>query len=128
MRYAHSELIEVRQARKKGRGVFARKKIRRGTVIERVPVVVMRVQEIFSKAPRTTLADYVFSWGPGKVAFSCGYGALYNHSFEPNAEYYASGLRTQVFVALRDIKRDEEITVNYNGNPKGRKQVGFAVS
>jgi SET domain-containing protein len=127
MRYAHSGLIEVRQARKKGRGVFARKKIKRGTVIERVPVVVMRVQEIFTRAPRTTLADYVFSWGRGKVAFSCGYGALYNHSFEPNAEYHASGLRTQVFVALRDIKRDEEITVNYNGNPKGRKNVGFDV-
>ena len=127
MRYAHSGLIEVRQARKKGRGVFARKNIRRGTVIERVPVVVMRVQEIFSKAPRTTLADYVFSWGHGKVAFACGYGALYNHSFQPNAEYYASGLQTQVFVALRDIKPDEEITVNYNGNPKGRAKVGFPV-
>jgi SET domain-containing protein len=72
MRYAHSNLIEVRQARKKGRGVFARRNIRRGTVIERVPVVVMRVQEIFSKAPRTTLVDYVFSWGHGKVAFACG--------------------------------------------------------
>jgi hypothetical protein len=53
MRYAHSELIEVWQARKKGRGVFARKSIRHGTVIERVPVVVMRVQEVFSNAPRT---------------------------------------------------------------------------
>ena len=91
MRYAHSELIEVRPAGKKGRGVFARKKIRRGTVIERVPVVVMRVQEIFSNAPRTKLADYVFSWGRGKLAFACGYGALYNHSYQPNAEYYGKG-------------------------------------
>jgi len=128
MRYAHSELIEVRQARKKGRGVFARRNIRRGTVIERVPVVVMRVQEIFSKAPRTKLADYVFSWGRGKVAFACGYGALYNHSYQPNAEYYGKGTKTQVFVALRDIKSDEEITVNYNGKPNGRAKVGFALS
>ena len=91
MRYAHSELIEVRQARKKGRGVFARRKIRRGTVIERVPVVVMRVQEIFSNAPRTKLADYVFSWGRGKVAFACGYGALYNHSYHPMRSTTARG-------------------------------------
>ena len=103
MRYAHSQLIEVRLARKKGRGVFARKKIRRGTVIERVPVVVMRVQEIFTNAPRTKLADYVFSWGRGKLAFACGYGALYNEA-------------------------GEEITVNYNGRPTGRAKVGFAVS
>src|SRR6266481_3396376 len=128
MRYAHSELIEVRQARKKGRGVFARRNIPRGTVIERVPVVVMRVQEIFSNAPRTKLADYVFSWGRGKVAFACGYGALYNHSYQPNAEYYGKGTKTQVFVALRDIKSDEEITVNYNGKPNGRAKVGFALS
>ena len=128
MRYAHSELSEVRQARKKGRGVFARRNIRRGTVIERVPVVVMRVQEIFSNAPRTKLADYVFSWGRGKVAFACGYGALYNHSYQPNAEYYGKGTKTQVFVALRDIKSGEEITVNYNGKPNGRAKVGFALS
>jgi hypothetical protein len=128
MRYAHSELIEVRPARKKGRGVFARKKIRRGTVIERVPVVVMRVQEIFSNAPRTKLADYVFSWGRGKLAFACGYGALYNHSYQPNAEYYGKGTQSQVFVALRDIEAGEEITVNYNGRPTGRAKVGFAVS
>ena len=127
MRYTPSDLIEVRRAGKKGRGVFARKNIRRGAVIERVPVVVMRVQEIFGNAPRTRLADYVFSWGRGKVAFACGYGALYNHSYQPNAEYYGKGTETQVFTALRDIKRGEEITVNYSGRPTGRAKVAFAV-
>ena len=83
MRYAHSRLIEVRQARKKGRGVFARKNIRRGTVIERVPVVVMRVQEIFSKAPRTTLADYVFSWGHGKSPSPVATGPSTITAFSP---------------------------------------------
>src|SRR5258708_34465829 len=100
MRYAHSELIEVRLARKKGRGVFARKNIRRGTVIERVPVVVMRGQEVFTNAPRTKLADYVFSWGRGKLAFACGYGALYNHSYQPKSECQAKRTQTQVVLAL----------------------------
>ena len=90
MRYRPSELIEVRQAGKKGRGVFARKSIRKGRVIERAPVVVMQVREIFGAGPRTTLTEYVFSWGRGKVAFACGYGALYNHSYQPNAAYYAA--------------------------------------
>ncbi|HEY2889773.1 MAG TPA: SET domain-containing protein [Dongiaceae bacterium] len=125
MRYRPSELIEMRQAGSKGRGVFARKLIRRGRVIERAPVIVMQVREVFGSAPRTTLADYVFSWGRGKVAFACGYGALYNHSYQPNAAYYASSERVQVFVALHNIKAGEEITVNYSGNPKGRARVAF---
>ena len=127
MRYQQNALIEVRHAGKKGRGVFARKRIGKGGLIERVPVVVMKVSEIFNPGPRVTLADYVFSWGRGKVAFSCGYGALYNHSYEPNAVYYSSGLRTQVFVALRDIKAGEEITVNYSGAPNRRWKVAFAL-
>ena len=125
MRYRPSELIEMRQAGTKGRGVFARKAIRKGHVIERAPVIVMQVREIFGPAPRTTLADYVFSWGRGKVAFACGYGALYNHSYQPNAAYYASSARVQVFVALRDIRAGEEITVNYSGSPRGRAKVAF---
>lgn len=125
MRYRPSELIEVRQAGKKGRGVFARKRIRKGRVIERAPVVVMQVREVFGAGPRTTLADYVFSWGRGKVAFACGYGALYNHSYEPNAVYYAAGAKAQLFVALRDIKAGEEITVNYSGAPARRWKVAF---
>lgn len=115
MRYAHSKLIEVRRAGKKGRGVFAREKIGRGDVIERVPMIVLEAREIISgKLPPTTLDDYIFVWKRGKIAFACGYGSLYNHNFQPNAEYYPAGPRTQVFAALRDIKPGEEITINYN--------------
>jgi SET domain-containing protein len=127
MPYRQSPLIEVKQAGKKGLGVFASTDIRRGAVLESVPLVVMREQEIFTAAPRTTLADYVFSAGPGKVAFACGYGALYNHSFLPNARCYRRGSRSQVYVAIRAIRSGEEITVNYNGNPEGRSKVGFKV-
>jgi hypothetical protein len=34
---------------------------------------------------------------------------------------------TQTFVALRDIRRGEEITFNYNGRPRSRTGVGFRV-
>ena len=36
-----SAAIEVKRIKGKGRGVFARRRIRRGEVIERVPVIVL---------------------------------------------------------------------------------------
>jgi len=128
MPYVHSDLIEVRRIPKKGRGVFARRHIRKGTVIERVPVILVSMKEVFSQAPRSKLADYVFIRDRDTVAVVLGYGSLYNHSYQPNAQYYDSGRHTQVFEAIRDIRPGEEITVNYNGSATDRRQVGFRVA
>jgi hypothetical protein len=128
MSLVHSDLIEVRRSPRKGRGVFARKPIRKGTVIERAPIVLIPVGEVFSNAPRTKLADYVFNWGSDTVALVLGYGSLYNHSYQPNASYYGEGSQTQAFTAIRDIRAGEEITVNYNGYAKSRVRVGFRVA
>ena len=128
MPLVHSDLIEVRRSGKKGRGVFARKLIRKGTVIERAPMIVLPVREVFtSGAPKMVLADYVFMWGKDMVAVALGYGSLYNHSYQPNASYDNAGARTQVFRAIRDIKAGEEITVNYNGALNSRRRLGFRV-
>lgn len=128
MSIVHSDLITVRRSGKKGRGVFARKLIRKGTVIERAPIILIPTGEVFSNSPKTKLADYVFAWGNDTVAVVLGYGSLYNHSYQPNASYYGAGPRTQVFWAIRDIRAGEEITVNYNGSPNSRKRVGFRVA
>lgn len=127
MPHVQSELINVKKVRKKGRGVFARTNIAKGTIIERVPVIVVPVQEVFGQRSKTKLADYVFKWSNDTVAVALGYGSLYNHSYRPSANYYFEGSQTQVFVAIRDIDSGEEITVNYNGDPKSRKGVGFDV-
>jgi SET domain-containing protein len=125
MPHTHSDLIMVKRAPKKGRGVFARKPIAKGTVIERVPVILVPVQEIFNPDRPSVLADYVFAWGRGKVAVALGYGSLYNHSYRPNARFLHGAGPTKVFKALRDIERGEEITVNYNGPPGNGAPVGF---
>ena len=123
MPYVHSSLVEVRRARGKGRGVFARTDIPRGAIIERVPVVIVPLMEVFGRGPRSRLADYVFDWGPDEVAIACGYGCLYNHSYEPNARFYDDGPTTQVFATIRKIRSGEEITVNYNGPPRSRSRL-----
>ncbi len=128
MAHVHSELVEVRWTRKKGRGVFARQKIGKGAVIERAPIILLPTKEVFDSSVEPKLAGYVFEWGKDTVAVVLGYGSLYNHSYQPNAEYYDSGRLTQVFTALRDIRKGEEITVNYNGWPGGRVRVGFRVA
>jgi len=127
MVHRQSDLIEVKKAPGKGRGVFARRAIEKGTIIERVPIILLPVAEVYGYNIDSVLAKYVFNWEDGTVMIALGYGSLYNHSYRPNATYYNNGRRTQTYEALRDIAAGEEITVNYNGKPKSRKEMAFDV-
>ena len=122
-----SDAIQVKRVKGKGRGVFARRVIRRGEVIERVPVLVLPVEEVKNASDWTGLARYCFHWGKGTVALALGYGSLYNHSYDPNARYDDVAPQVKEFTALRDIAPGEEITVNYNGKPRSRTAVWFEV-
>jgi hypothetical protein len=124
MAFTHSDSIEVRRIEGKGRGVFARRLIRKGELIERVPMLVLPDDEC-EHGP--VLSTYCFAWGRGTVALALGYGSIYNHSFRPNARYDDVGPQTKEFSALRDIQPGEEITVNYNGSPRSRAKVWFEV-
>jgi SET domain-containing protein len=126
MPHVQSETIEVRQVPRKGRGVFARARIRRGTVIERVPVIVVPMREILADSGRSVVLDYAFEWGDDTVAIALGYGSIYNHSYRPNAKVISERL-TLVFIAIRNINAGSEITTNYNGAPRSRSSVGFRV-
>jgi SET domain-containing protein len=127
MALIHSDLIEVKRVKGKGRGVFARRPIREGELIERVPVLVLPLDEIKNGDEWTGLAGYCFLWGEGTVALALGYGSLYNHSFDPNARYDDESPRAKSYSAIRDIAAGEEITINYNGEPTDRSPVGFDV-
>ena len=119
-----SDAIEIRRARGKGRGVFARRPIRKGEVIERVPMLVFPAAE---HEKLTVLSNYCFARGAGTVALALGFGSLYNHSYRPNARYDDVGPRTKQFTALRRIEPGEEITINYHGEPGCRKAAWFEV-
>jgi uncharacterized protein len=110
-----------------GRGVFAAKDIAAGEIIEICPVL------IFDKAQlpfvrQTMLDDYYFDWGEeGEYFAVClGYGSLYNHEYEPNAEYGMDfEAETIDFYAIKPIAAGVEITVNYNGEPGNMEKVWF---
>jgi uncharacterized protein len=121
----HSDAVEVKRARGKGRGVFARRPIEAGEVIETCPVLVLPAGSIEDAS--AGLGGYVFEWGRGRLALALGYGSLYNHSYRPNARYVDLAGRTKRFTAIRDIAAGEAITVNYNGEPGDEAPVGFEV-
>lgn len=63
-----------------------------------------------------------------KVAVATGYGSLYNHSYNPNAQHAKHlDLEEIHFHALRDISTGEEITINYGGHPTSREPMWFSV-
>ena len=128
MVFVRSDAVGVKPAGYKGLGVFARRSIPKGEVIERVPLLVMDSEEYAGGVDRSLLARYVFHWGEGQIALALGYGSLYNHSYRPNARYEDEAPQAKRFVAIRDIGAGEEVTVNYNGSPTSRKKLWFDVA
>ena len=96
MSFTQTNAIEVKQIKGKGRGVFARRLIHDGEVIERVPVLVLPVGETRTASGPTRMSGYCFEWGRGTVAVALGYGSLYNHSYQPNARYDDESGQTKV--------------------------------
>ena len=123
MSLQQSEYLEVRRIPGKGRGVFARILIPKGTIFETVPMLVCKQDDLVG----STLMDYVYAWGKETVGLALGYGSMYNHSYKPNARYFDLPVQRKEFVALRDIQPGEEVTINYNGEPKDKKPVWFDV-
>ena len=122
-----SDLVCVKRVTGKGRGVFARRPIRKGTVIETVPVLLIPFEHIAVGRKDSFFARFCFLRTRTAAALALGYGALYNHSFRPNAQYDEGPAATMTFTALRAIAAGEEITINYNGSPADRRPVGFDV-
>lgn len=122
----HSELVRVKRSPGKGRGVFARKAIKKGQVIEHVPVMLVPFADIAGGPRNPNLAKVFYLWNRDHAAITLGYGSIYNHSYRPNATYRHRYMSME-YVALRDIVPGEEIVINYNGDPKLRDPMEFAV-
>ena len=118
--------IVMRNTAKYGRGIFADRYIKKGELIEEALVIIIPKQE-WKQMRKSVLLNYVFRWGKDK-AIALGYGSLFNHSFTPNAKYITN-IKNQTidFYARQDIQKEEEILVNYNGDPSDQSPVWFDV-
>ena len=136
-----STLIEVRRLTTRGRGgrgVFAVADIAAGTLIERAPVLLIPRQQVFNADPKGPspsphLSWYVFDWaGHTKrdyVALALGYGSIYNHAADPNAEWTPEPPDALAFRAVRDIPAGDEVFISYlakggDGHPLGFEPAG----
>ncbi len=99
-----------------GRGVFAGRDYASGEIIEVCPVIVIPANER-EFLDQTALYNHYYEWD-GDAGLALGYGSLYNHSSPPNALYQQDiELISLRVVALTAIQADDEVTVNYNGDP-----------
>ena len=101
----------------KGRGVFSSENLAAGMVIEIAPVIVMSPEERMI-LDQTHLHDYIFLWGKDETqcCVALGYVSIYNHDYLSNAEYEMDfETKTIRIKTVRDIKKGEEIFINYNG-------------
>lgn len=110
-----------------GRGVFTSEGLKKGTVIEISPVIVMEHadRELLDK---TLLHDYIFEWGGRKkqCCMALGYIPVYNHSYASNCEYEMDyDAETMTVKTVRAVKAGEELFINYNGNWNDARPVWF---
>jgi SET domain-containing protein len=101
-----------------GRGVFTRERIPAGTVIELSPVIVMSMDDRVH-LDKTRLHDYIFEWGKNKdqCCMALGLIPIYNHSYNSNCEYFMDYEdETMLVKAVRAINKNDELTINYNGD------------
>jgi len=108
--------ISWSEAGNKGRGIFARRRIAKGELVETAPIVLMSKKNVPDDGPPD---GYVLEWRadtPGEEhAFVLGYISLYNHSSNPNI-YCESDFENDVVTAtaIKDIEPGEELTWDYN--------------
>ena len=121
MAFTQSNAIEVKRVKGKGRGVFARRLIRQGEVIERVPMLVLTAEEFEDRLAGTSLANYCFAWSRGTMALALGYGSLYNHSFRPNARYDDVGPQTKEFTEGTKVTATKLTRLGYPDGKVGTK-------
>src|SRR5688500_15315229 len=117
----------IAPAEKMGRGVFTSAAIEANTVVEISPVIVMTGEER-KLLDKTLMHDYIFEWG-GKKKQCCmalGWVPLYNHSYQSNCEYEMDYKNELIqIVTVRNIKKGEELFINYNGEWNNENKLWF---
>jgi hypothetical protein len=129
-----NDLIEVKFiSLKKGKGVFAKKDINKGTIIDVAHVIPLPNKD-YKEISKTILWNYCYIWEDPKHkseftnAISLSISQFINHSYDPNVRYiYDYNNNCMEFETLREIAAREEITVNYNGLVDDKSPVWFKI-
>ncbi len=108
------------ESEQRGRGVFTATEIDKGSLIEICPVIVIPPEQV-ATIHQTFLHDYYFLWPEpeGAACIALGFGSLYNHSPQPNAEIAYDLESHQIQVrCIQTIPEATEVLIDYNGGTK----------
>lgn len=116
--------IEIKKKKNIGRAVFALENFKKGEIIEICPTIVLNTKER-KLCERTILNSYIYPWKSTRTgSVVLGWGSIYNHSYNPNSDWKQDfKTKTMVYRAIKDIKKGEEILVNYNGEPDDMTEI-----
>src|SRR3989344_4734036 len=104
------------------RGMLALRNINKGETVETCPIILVKhkdQQKRIDGCPMGNIIDnYYYDWNKTYWCLPLGYAMIYNHSYCHNMNYVRDFNNNLLkYEAIRDIKKDEELTVNYNGDP-----------
>lgn len=111
----------------KGRGVFTSEDISKGSIIEICHVIILNKEDT-RMIHETHLHDYYFVWDIVKKtsALALGYGSLYNHDDNNNAEFELDLVEKVIrIIAQKQISSGEEITLDYKGHKEEGNKLWF---
>ena len=119
--------LTIASSPRRGRGVFTTEAIAMGTTIEIAPVIVFDPTQRI-KLEETLLYDYIFEWGEDdkSAAVALGYVSIYNHAIKANCRYIMDiDFETITIITTREVKKGEELFINYNADGEADKPVWF---
>lgn len=110
--------IKIAEIKGKGKGVVATENIEKDEIIEFCPIIFISEKEASFFEKEGTILKFYWLLQPEtkKSCLMLGYGSLYNHSKNPNAEvdYDINELKDYLFFrALKKIEAGEEIVFDY---------------
>ncbi|MFW9949317.1 MAG: SET domain-containing protein-lysine N-methyltransferase [Candidatus Thorarchaeota archaeon] len=129
-----NDLVKVKFiSESKGKGLFAKRDIRKGVIIDKAHVILIPNSD-YKIIEKTSLSNYCFVWENPKYkskyknAVAMSICQFMNHSYHPNVRYEYNYKNDSIkFIAMRKILKDEELTINYNGEIHDNSPVWFNV-
>lgn len=105
----------LKRTNSKGKGLFASKNIKKGEVLFKIDLSKQKsyTSEEIDKMPNNNHADYV---GRGKYVISFHPYSYINHSCNPNIIVKHESIAKSTFIAMKNIKKGEELTYDYGVN------------
>ncbi|MEO7164483.1 MAG: SET domain-containing protein-lysine N-methyltransferase [Bdellovibrionia bacterium] len=105
--------VYIGSAGKKGRGVFAKRPLKKGEILESSPYIEIPPRD-GRKLTDTIINSYWYDLDSKSAAIGLGLTSLYNHSENPSAKFSINRRRKMITItAIRNILPKEEISVHY---------------